>query len=550
MNSEHSVRGTQAIDRRRLIFLVLGFFALAAWADAAPADTQTEQLIVFLQSGSSRVDQMFETQRLPKIRELAAQMGVHLVTRDVLQGAPEEIAVTPLMVYQNHRGRSIYQGRTTTLARIRNFIRTSRYVPQEDVANRRRDIPVWQQGRARIWAPLKIASVTGFPPESYDDDGFRREALDAIREGFSHFRVQDRVDLGRADRGFYMDFYPWLSEDGTLFLSLALYSEFHCKEPIFEKKKEPLTGSWQDRRELFRRAARIMEAEVAEQFRDPQSGDSFTPVPAASSPVSWTALGLPLPPEPPRSHAFAAADLTIPTDWILEDTGADAPPALLFRFAPPLEKYAGEVTAVSGELHLSEGPSLNGARGFVEVDTRTSVTMGNAVLDEAIRGSIMLHTRKYPTAKFVLDAIASDRPTLAYGRLAPAGIQGRFTLKGTSVPLTAAAEIEPVVGADGRHRGRRRPGPGPVHRDPRHEFAFSGNEGGYRRDRRLVAVALIRCVSASGTGSGAAARPARPGAFCGRLRIRCSSPGTIPPGCRPRRPECGWRCGPETSGRG
>ena len=33
------------------------------------------------------------------------------------------------MVYQNHRGRSVYQGRTTTPERIRNFIRTSRFVP-------------------------------------------------------------------------------------------------------------------------------------------------------------------------------------------------------------------------------------------------------------------------------------------------------------------------------------------------------------------------------------------------------------------------------------
>jgi hypothetical protein len=28
---------------------------------------------------------------------------------------------------------------------------------------------------------------------------------------------------------------------------------------------------------------------------------------------------------------------------------------LLFRFAAPLDQYAGEVTAVAGELHLSEG---------------------------------------------------------------------------------------------------------------------------------------------------------------------------------------------------
>ncbi|HHP7235839.1 MAG TPA: YceI family protein [Desulfobacterales bacterium] len=415
----------------------------------ATADEGYEQLIVFLQPGASSVETVFETQRLPEVRELAREMGVGVIVRDAGPKAPADIAVTPLLVYQNHRGRSIYQGRTTTLDRMRNFIRTSRYVPQGDAPNRRGNIPVWQQGRARIWAPLKVSAVTGFPPPDYDHEAFMKTALSGIREGFEQFRFRDRVDLGRADRGFYMDFYPWLSEDGTLFLSLALYSQFHCKEPIFEKKRAPLTGPWKDRRALFREAARVMEAEVARHIRDPESGDSFTAVPADTPQVSWTSLDLDLPPEPPRSNMAAAADLSLPQDWTLEAAAPDDPPMLLFRFAAPLDQYAGEVTAVAGELHLSEGLKLSGARGFVEVDTRSSVTMGNAVLDEAIRGTVMLYTRKYPTARFTIDSIQGDGRPLAYGRLTPAGIQGQFTLKGTTVPLAVAGEFEPIVGRDG-----------------------------------------------------------------------------------------------------
>lgn len=437
---------------RRLLGIAAAAAAVLACAGESAAAEKTEQLVVFLQPGAAGVDAVFEQKRLPEIRNLARQMGVAVLVRDVRRGAPEQVAVTPLLVYQNHRGRSIYQGRSTTLERIRNFIRTSRYVPQGEAPNRRRDIPVWPLGRARVWAPLKVSPVTGFPPRNYDHEAFLQEALAGIREGFEHFRFRDRVDLGRADRGFYMDFYPWRSRDGSLFLSLALYSQFHCKAPIFEKKKAPLTGPWQDRKALFRKAARILEAEVARHIRDPESGDSFTPVPEDTLRVSWPSIALALPPAPPRSRTAAAVDLTLPNDWILEPAGPDDPPMLLFRFPAPLDQYAGEITAAAGELHLTEGPGLSGAKGYVEVDTRSAVTMGNAVLDEAIRGAVMLNARKHPTARFTIDAIDNDGPPLAYGRLTPAGIRGQFTLKDTTIALSAAGEFEPVVGPDGRPR--------------------------------------------------------------------------------------------------
>ena len=55
--------------------------------------------------------------------------------------------------------------------------------------------------------------------------------------------MQQAVDLDRADRGFYMDFYPWLSKDGTLFLTVAVFSQFYCHAPVFQEK---IIGPWKD----------------------------------------------------------------------------------------------------------------------------------------------------------------------------------------------------------------------------------------------------------------------------------------------------------------
>ncbi|MFZ2041294.1 MAG: hypothetical protein WAV08_11410, partial [Desulfobacterales bacterium] len=301
---------------------------------AAP---EAEQLIVFVQPGLSEVDRVFQSEQLPAIRKVASDLGVPLHVVAAGSGAPAEIAVTPLIVFQNHRGRSVYQGRTTTPGRVRNFMRTSRFVPQGEAPNHREQIPVWPNGRSRVWAPLKVAAVTGTQPAGYSHEAFLEEALESIGRGFGHFQFQPVVDLGRADRGFYMDFYPWLAPDGTLYLSLAVYSQFDCEFPIFEKKQDPLIGPWKERRKLFEQAAALLEAAVVRQIGSPASGDAFEPVAAAVPRLSWEEIGFPLPAAPARAAADNTPEVALARVWTLEGPGPEDPPIVQFRFQAPLD---------------------------------------------------------------------------------------------------------------------------------------------------------------------------------------------------------------------
>lgn len=99
---------------------------------------------------------------------------------------------------------------------------------------------------------------------------------------------------------------------------------------------------------------------------------------------------------------------------------------------------------------LPSNLQFDGASGFVAIDTTTAVTMGEPILDEAIKGSMLLYTKKFPTAGFVIDSISGDGQAIAFGRLTPAFVTGKFTLKGKTVPLSAKAEVEPVIGENGR----------------------------------------------------------------------------------------------------
>lgn len=425
------------------------FISIAVPCSASKADKEFEQLLVFVQSGDRPVDSFFQSQRLPQVRQLAGAMGVPLHVVRIGKAAPPEVALTPLIVFQNNMGRSVYQGRTNTIDRIRNFIRTSRYVPQGGEVHRRDNIPIWQKGRSRIWAPLKVAAVTGHPPEGYDNDQFVAEALKNINRGFKRFRTEASAELGRADRGFYMDFYPWLSKDGTLFLSLALFSQFHCKEPVYTEK---ITGPWKKRWKMFRRATAMMEQAVASQISDPENGDSFDPVSDSLVSAGWDAIGFPLPPAPQQITMVHASLKELPGDWILETPTDTDPPMIIFRFPAPLDNYSGEVTSATGELLLPKKYRLEGARGFVEVNTGIAVTMGNAALDEAIRGSIMMNSKNYPTSRFDIESISGDGRPIGYGRLSPTIIKGDFFLKGKRKSIAARGEFEPVVGVDGLPR--------------------------------------------------------------------------------------------------
>ncbi|MFP4419450.1 MAG: YceI family protein [Desulfococcaceae bacterium] len=418
---------------------------------ALPAGAAEEQLLVFVQPEASKVAKDFRENRLPEIRNLATDMDVSVEVIEVGEGpVPPEVGITPLLVFQNHRGRSIYQGRTTTPARIRNFIRTSRFVPQGEEKLAREDIPIWTTGRAQVWAPIKVAPVTGAPPEGYDHEAFVREARAAMEKGFDQFETRDRVELGRADRGFYMDFYPWRADDGTLFLSLALYSQFHCKAPVFEMKKEPLVGPYSEREKLFRQAAEIMEKAVARQIADTEDGDGFDPVAKETPAIAWAETGYPLPPKPERA-AMADVDAEIPLKWTLAEPGPDDPPMVQFRFPAPLDQYTGEVKQGNGQFRLAEGKTLNGANGFVEMDP-TTVTMGVEDLDEVLQGSLFLDTDDHPAARFEVESVSSDGRPVEYGQLSPAAVSGSLLLKGTKKPMQVAMEMEPVIGEEGKPR--------------------------------------------------------------------------------------------------
>jgi polyisoprenoid-binding protein YceI len=294
-----------------------------------------------------------------------------------------------------------------------------------------------------------VAAVTGTRPQDYDNDAFIDEALKNITRGFEKFQLQKEAELGRAHRGFYMDFNPWRSQGGTLYLSVVLFSQFDCKEPVFTKK---IMAPWDQRAKLFREASAIMEKAIVRIAANPLSGDSFDAVKGDVPQKEWETIGFPLPPSPTKTTPGPGVAVKIPRNWILVGSGPNNPPMIQFRFPAPLDNYSGEVIAATGEFSLAQNLIVDGSTGFIEIDTTTAITMGESTLDEAIRGSMLLYAKKFPTASFVVNQISSDQRPIAYGRLTPSFVTGTFTLRGKSALLRTKLEFEPIIAEDGKPR--------------------------------------------------------------------------------------------------
>jgi polyisoprenoid-binding protein YceI len=404
------------------------------------------RLIVFQQDGAPAAKD-FAATALPRIRALAASRGIALDVRDVKAGTPAEVHTSPLIVYQDAEGRSIFRGRYGDLDRITQFLRTVSGGPLANSETTQENVLAWRRGRGWVMAPIKITSLTGVLPPRHDDDAFLLRARRAIESGFTRFRSQRRVSTNPSDRSFYLNFYPFRDTSGRLFVSTEIFSGFDCVEPVFKGSDVPVSGSFEDQDLVFARAAKVLEERVAELVTASKIGDAFDPVGVNVHAASWESLGLALPPAPPEKRTATKAPLTLASRLRLAEASEGEPPRLQFRFLPPLDTYNGEVRDLTGTIVLGAGSGLRGATGTIEAAT-ASVTMGNKTLDSELAGP-MLKVATYPKARFTLDPVEAAGLPLTAGAPTPFTATGRFEMLGLTVPVRVLAQAEAGLGEDG-----------------------------------------------------------------------------------------------------
>lgn len=134
---------------------------------------------------------------------------------------------------------------------------------------------------------------------------------------------------------------------------------------------------------------------------------------------------------------------------MIDESDEHSSSVIRFHFPPPHDEYAGEVQRVQGMIHLDEEFRLCREGGRFSVDVM-DVTLGEPDLDENVRNNVeFLFGKKFPESTLHLRRIIVDRDRFIRGRYADVTLNGDFTLKGVSIPLSVTAVLEVVVDPGG-----------------------------------------------------------------------------------------------------
>jgi polyisoprenoid-binding protein YceI len=407
-----------------------------------------EQIIVFTQSS----DKVFIEKTYPQLRAYCLERGITILERTITEGLPTEITTTPAVIFQNPKGRSIYSARYTSFSTVVNFIRNCRFFPAETSVNDcKSNVLFLKNGRSTIIAPIKITELTSTNlPKNFDQNTFKEAATaailrggkNALNDGKKFQMATSDLCKSKTDRAFYMDFHPYRNADSMYFLTVELYSQYSCIDPIFTNKGEAFTGK--DIMPLFEKAAKTLELEIMNAVNNSQIGDAVSFVSDKIAVKSWEELSLTLPKEIKKATAINS-NIDIPKNWQYAGALDKETPVLQFRFQPPLNRYVGEVKTMKGSLKMSDAKTIKEA--YFEA-TMNSLTMGDEDFDHKVLEKY-IKVQRYPDAKFSFKNVVLPK-NLKVGEVVELPIKGNFIFMKKEKELTVNAKFTPVLDDNGK----------------------------------------------------------------------------------------------------
>lgn len=407
-----------------------------------------EQIIVFTQP----TDKIFIEKTYPQLRAYCLARKITILERSITEGLPAEITTTPAVVFQNPKGRSIYSGRYVAFSSVVNFIRNCRFFPTElTEKDCKTNVLALKNGRSTIVAPLKITNLTGNLNSNFSQNDFQTAATAAILRGSvdasnaaKTFRLAtEPVCKNKTDRAFYMDFHPYRNADSTYFLTVELYSQFSCIEPIYTNKGEALSGK--DIMPLFEKAAKILESEIFNALNNSEIGDAVSFVSDKTTVKNWEELSLNLPKTTQKTTQITTSKVEIPKNWHYAGALDNETPVLQFRFLPPLNRYVGEIKSMKGSLKMSDAKTIKSA--YFEANM-TSLTMGDEDFDHKVLEKY-IRAQDFPDARFSFKNVILPK-NLALGEVVELPIKGQFIFMKKEKELTVNAKFTPILDDNGK----------------------------------------------------------------------------------------------------
>ena len=112
-----------------------------------------------------------------------------------------------------------------------------------------------------------------------------------------------------------------------------------------------------------------------------------------------------------------------------------------FKLDAPLESISGTANGVSGTLVIDEADPT-ATKGTITIDAK-SLHVENPVMKEHMHGKDWLGSAEHGEITFTVDSLKDFKKS---GNLAEATVEGKFTLKGVTKPVSVPAKVTLLPG--------------------------------------------------------------------------------------------------------
>ncbi|MEM9260023.1 MAG: YceI family protein, partial [Bacteroidota bacterium] len=223
---------------------------------------------------------------------------------------------------------------------------------------------------------------------------------------------------------------------GDYQFTYAIFSQFNCHTPVFNSFGAP-TLSTATGEGLQQLAQEI--AEDLEKVLNPAAGYVPAAIPGTHKERSWEALGWSVDPAVLAAQEVekVATPVAISGNYQVRLTKQDVP-GLFFSFPAPLDRYSGEIQALTANFRFS--PQGQGVSGEVSLPV-AAISTGSGSLDTYVLGDI-LRQRKYPTASLTFTEVDCPSPWQV-GVAQQLEIPAELSVRGKTFPIIVQATFTP-----------------------------------------------------------------------------------------------------------
>ena len=355
------------------------------------------------------------------IQQIAQASNMSIELRTTADGVPKGITALPALVVETPNGNSLYGGLWNEPTAIQNFIRTSSFKAIPVRADTTFEGLYVKRNKQTIALPLKW---TGTPALQDWNNAIQTELTTALNG-----QIGSAI-LYPMDRRIYLDIHPY-EEGEMIYFSYAIFSQFNCSRPVYTNFGTPIQGLKMEQNQLIARLVKEVKQQL-DYFLN-RAGNGFTSIGVEENTrIDSTYLFGPTADTFNRTNT--ATETSISGKWTKVSSIAYDQPLVQFNFPAPLNRYAGEVKEMNGQVINEEGLLA----GYFEVELN-SLTMGMKELDTKVLKQY-IKVKSNPTASFSFEKVPMNFNWNTTNRQK---IAGTFNFMNKEIPLIVEATITP-----------------------------------------------------------------------------------------------------------